>query len=309
MNFKNTYAKIKAFDFVAHRNIFFVNSAIITVLGAGILLFSGLNLGVDFKAGTTLDISIGENSVTKERAGEIITDARSAGAEPPILTVGGEGDNRVSARFATVLEETERQHIIEAFEAQYEQVSYEESTVDVEIAKEFATKTIWVVAIASIGIIIYVSIRFEWRFALAAILALMHDAFIVVSFFSIFRLEVNLPFVAAVLTIIGYSINDTIVTFDRIRENMKVAKLKNFADLADLVNQSVRQTLTRSINTALTVVFVALCLFLFGSESIRLFSLAMLVGLISGGYSSVFIASQVWILMKRGSLKNNAVSA
>jgi SecD/SecF fusion protein len=174
--------------------------------------------------------------------------------------------------------------------------------VDPTIARELLTKAIYAVALASIGIIIYVSIRFEWRFALAGIIALLHDAFIVVSVFSIFRLEVNLPFIIAVLTIIGYSINDTIVIFDRIRENLRFAKLKNLDDLAELVNQSIWQTMTRSINTVVTVLIAAVCLFIFGSESIRLFSLAMIVGLISGMYSSIFIASQVWLVLKNKSL-------
>jgi SecD/SecF fusion protein len=151
-----------------------------------------------------------------------------------------------------------------------------------------------------------VSIRFEWRFAVAAIIALLHDAFIVVSIFSIFRLEVNLPFVAAVLTIIGYSINDTIVIFDRVRENLRFAKIKSFDDLAELVNRSTWQTMTRSINTVITVLIAALCLFIFGSPAIRLFSLAMIVGLISGAYSSIFIASPIWMLLKNRSLGSKA---
>src|SRR5690606_8354441 len=142
-----------------------------------------------------------------------------------------------------------------------ENISVEENTVDAGMAREFALRAIVVVGIASIGIIIYVSIRFEWRFALAGIIALLHDAFIVVSLFSIFRLEVNLTFIAAMLTIIGYSINDTIVIFDRIRENLRFAKLKNFDDLSRLVNESIWQTMTRSINTGLTVLAAAIVLY------------------------------------------------
>jgi len=155
------------------------------------------------------------------------------------------------------------------------------------------------VLIASIGVCLYICIRFEWRFAISAIVALLHDAFIVISLFSIFRLEVNLPFVAAVLTIIGYSINDTIVIFDRIRENMRFAKIKSHEDLADLVNRSIWQTMTRSINTVVTVLIAAVCLMILGSEAIRLFSLAIVFGLISGAYSSIFIASPLWLMLKK----------
>ncbi|NDI33995.1 protein translocase subunit SecF [Chengkuizengella sediminis] len=295
MNFRD-------FDFVKNRKRFFSLSITITVLGLLALLIFNLNYGVDFKSGTTLDVLLGEHSTTKEKAEQII---QEAGLEASTITVGGDSNNRVNARFEEVLKEDERIQIISGFEKEYgqEEISYEENTVDAEIAKELGLKAIYAVAIASIGIIIYVSIRFEWRFALTAVVALLHDAFIVISIFSIFQLEVNLPFVAAILTIIGYSINDTIVIFDRIRENLQKFKIKDFDDLSSMVNTSIRQTLTRSINTALTVVFAAFCLFIFGSESIKLFSLAILIGLISGAYSSIFIASQLWLILKSKSLK------
>ncbi|MFS1513836.1 protein translocase subunit SecF [Chengkuizengella sp. SCS-71B] len=299
MNFRD-------FDFVKNRKKFFSISIIITLLGLLTLLIFNLNYGVDFKSGTTLDVLLGENSTTKEKSVQII---QSAGLEASTITVGGDSNNRVNVRFEEVLKENERIEIISGFEKEYGQVDYEENTVDAEIARELGLKAIYAVAIASIGIIIYVSIRFEWRFALTAVVALLHDAFIVISIFSIFQLEVNLPFVAAVLTIIGYSINDTIVIFDRIRENLQKFKIKNFDDLSSMVNTSIRQTLTRSINTALTVVFAAFCLFVFGSESIKLFSLAMLIGLISGAYSSIFIASQLWLILKSKSLKKKKTEA
>lgn len=289
----------KRFDFVRNRNKFFAFSIAITIVGMLTLLIFNLNYGVDFRAGTSLDITAGQ-TVDKSKVEQIMKDA---GFEPSVLTIGGDTNNRVTARFDSVLSTDEINKIVSGFKAVYgDNISYEENTVDPAIALELGKKAIYAVAIASLGIIIYVSIRFEWRFALAAIIALLHDAFIVVSFFSIFRLEVDLPFVAAILTIIGYSINDTIVIFDRIRENLRFAKLKTFDDLANLVNRSIWQTMTRSINTALTVLIAAVCLLVFGSESIRLFSLAMAIGLICGGYSSICIASQVWILMKKNSL-------
>lgn len=297
MNFK--------IDFVKNRNKFFILSTVITVLGILSLLLFQLNYGVDFKAGTSLDISLGAK-ISKEKAAEIIT---GAGFPEPILTVGGNQD-RVTARFDRVLQEDETGKIVDAFKKTYgDQVSYEENTVDVEMAKELGLKAMKAVAYASLGIIVYVSIRFEWRFALAAIVALLHDAFIVVSLFSIFRLEVNLPFVAAILTIIGYSINDTIVIFDRIRENLRFAKIRTFQDLSDLVNRSLWQTMRRSINTVITVFVAALCLFIFGSEAIRLFSLAMIIGLVCGAYSSIFIASQLWLLMKNKSIGSKKLAA
>ena len=145
---------------------------------------------------------------------------------------------------------------------------------------------------------IYVAIRFEWRFALAAVVALFHDAFVVISVFSIFRLEVDLTFITAVLTIVGFSINDTIVIFDRIRENLRFAKKSTKADLHEVVNHSLAQTMTRSLNTTFTVFVASFCLFIFGGESIRMFSLAMVIGILFGAYSSIFIAAPLWFMLK-----------
>ncbi|MFC0212555.1 protein translocase subunit SecF [Paenibacillus chartarius] len=295
------------FDIVKHRRKFFALSIIITILGLLSLAIFNLNYGVDFKAGTNFDINVGQTT-DQAKARDVLTQAGYTPASPP--TIGGTNSDRVTVRFDKVMSQEDETKIGAAFKSAYgDQVSMEVNTVDTEIAREMGRNAIIAVLVSTIGIVIYVSIRFEWRFAIAAIVALLHDAFIVVSLFSIFRLEVNLPFIAAVLTIIGYSINDTIVIFDRVRENLRFAKLKTFQDLADLVNRSIWQTLTRSINTVVTVLIAALCLFIFGSPAIRLFSLAMIFGLISGTYSSVFIASPIWLVLKNRSLGSKAANA
>lgn len=180
------------------------------------------------------------------------------------------------------------------------------NTVSSEIGKELAKNAIKSVIIASIGIIIYVTFRFEWRMGLTSVLSLLHDAFLIIAFFSIFRLEVDVTFIAAVLTIIGYSINDTIVTFDRVRENLRKLKLITTPEQIDqIVNSSIRQTMTRSINTVLTVLIVVIALMLLGASSIFNFSVALLVGLISGVFSSVFIAVPLWGMLKKQQLKKS----
>ncbi|MGC5328805.1 protein translocase subunit SecD [Brevibacillus sp. SYSU BS000544] len=292
----------KGFDYVGKNKIFFTFSTVVTIAGVISMLLFNLNYGVDFKAGTNLDLSMGKQVASAEIESVIA----KSGLHPASVTVGGENNDRVSIRFEEVLnaDRHEADQLIKALKAEYgDQVSGEENTVDPAIAQELGLKAIYAVAIASIGIIILVSIRFEWRFALAAIIALLHDVFMVVSIFSIGRLEVNLPFVAAVLTIIGYSINDTIVIFDRIRENVRYHKPKTYKQLANLVNNSIAQTLTRSINTGLTVLVSSLILYVLGSDSIQMFSLAMTLGLVFGMYSSIFIASQIWLIMKKNSLK------
>ncbi|EHQ59306.1 preprotein translocase subunit secf [Paenibacillus dendritiformis C454] len=286
MRFKGT------FNFVHSSKYFFIFSIIITIVGAISLSVFGLNYGVDFSSGTNVDITLSK-PVEKAQIEQMLEPYHLK--KEPTITMGSD---RVTIRFTEVLTEQMENQFKADFKKLDAGASFEINTVDVEIARELQRNALLAVLIASIGIIIYISIRFEWRFAISAVVALLHDAFMVISIFSIFRLEVNLPFIIAVLTIIGYSINDTIVIFDRIRENMRFAKVKNIHDLSHLVNDSIYQTLTRSINTVLTVLVAALCLFIFASESIRMFSLAILVGLAFGAYSSIFIASPLWVVLK-----------
>lgn len=286
MRFKGT------FNFVHSSKYFFIFSIIITIVGAISLGVLGLNYGVDFSSGTNVDVTL-TKPVEKAQVEQML-DPYQLKKEPTITI----GSDRMTIRFTEVLTEQMENQFKADFKKLDAGASFEISTVDVEIARELQRNALLAVLIASLGIIIYISIRFEWRFAISAVVALLHDAFMVISIFSIFRLEVNLPFIIAVLTIIGYSINDTIVIFDRIRENMRFAKVKNIHDLSHLVNDSIYQTLTRSINTVLTVLVAALCLFIFASESIRMFSLAILVGLAFGAYSSIFIASPLWVVLK-----------
>lgn len=298
MNYKNRY------DFVKNRNLFFGASLLVTIIGIVILLVSGLHYGVDFKAGTSLDVALGK---TTERA-QVEKVFGDVGLNPVILTMGGNND-RFSARYDEVLTEEQVKQVMSAFTGAYgDQVSHEVNTVSPDMANEMKNKAILAVAIASIAVSLYVTIRFEWRFALSAIVTILYDAFFVIAIFSIFRLEVDLPFVAAVLTTIGYSINDKIVILDRIRENLRFAKLKSENDLAELVHTSIWQTMSRSINTVVTVIIAAVCLYLFGSESIKLFALAKLIGLVSGVYSSICLATPMWYLLKRATLKSGKVA-
>lgn len=282
----------KEIDFVHISKYFYTASIILTIVGIICLSVFGLNFGVDFRAGSNVDISLSK-ALTQSQVQPILE--KIGIDEGTSITPG---DQRMNIRFIEVLTEDHDNQLKAEILKLDGTASFEINTVDTEMAKELGRNAIYAVLLSCIGIIIYVSIRFEWRFALAAILALIHDAFLVVTVFSIFRLEVDLIFITAVLTIIGYSINDTIVIFDRIRENLRFAKLKTEKDLNALVNKSVNQMLMRSLYTALTVFIAALFLYLFGGESIKMFSLAMVVGLIFGAYSSIFIASPFWLLLK-----------
>ncbi len=295
-------SKFKNFDFVQHRKKFFTLSSILIGLGIISLLIFNLNLGIDFASGSRVEITA-EQSLTDDKIKEQL---QSLDLEAEEVIISGDNENIAVARYVGVLSQGEIGELKSFFQKEYGQEP-NVSTVDPTVGRELAKNAMYAIAIASIGIIIYVTIRFEWLKALASIVALLHDAFFIIAIFSLLQIEVDLPFIAAVLTIVGYSINDTIVTFDRIRENSKYMKIKTFADLSKVVNISLVQTLARSINTVLTVVFAAAALMIFGSEAIRNFSFALLIGLVAGTYSSLFIASQIWLVWKGKQLKNKRV--
>ncbi|MBO2943416.1 protein translocase subunit SecF [Paenibacillus sp. F411] len=284
--------RFENFDFVRLSRYFYMFSIALTVAGLIFLSVFNLNYGVDFRSGSNVDVTT-EKSLTEAQLQPIV-DGLDVGDQTTITP----GSDRINIRFSDVLSEQQDAALKAGILQLDASASFEVNTVDPEMARELGRNAIYAVLLSCIGIIIYVSIRFEWRFAVAAIVALLHDAFVVVSVFSILRLEVDVTFIIAVLTIIGYSINDTIVIFDRIRENLRFAKIKKHSDLVDLVNKSVAQTFKRSIYTALTVLIAALLMLMMGGESIRMFSLAIVIGLLFGAYSSIFIASPLWLLLK-----------
>ncbi|WP_054958137.1 protein translocase subunit SecF [Paenibacillus dakarensis] len=284
--------RFKNFDYVGASRYFYTFSIVLTLVGAIFLATLGLNYGVDFRSGSNVDITT-TKPITVDQLTPVL---KEAGIEEEASVTPG--DNRVNIRFSQVLTEPQDHALKAGVQKLDKDASFEVNTVDPEMAKELGQNAIYAVLLSCIGIIIYVTIRFEWRFAIAAIVALLHDAFVVISIFSIFRLEVNLTFIIAILTIIGYSINDTIVIFDRIRENMRFAKIKKYSDLVEVVNRSLSQTIARSLYTALSVFIAAFFMFIMGGESIQMFSLAIVIGLLFGAYSSIFIASPLWLLLK-----------
>ncbi|NMD70579.1 protein translocase subunit SecDF [Bacillus sp. DNRA2] len=291
------------FDFVKVRNKFFIFSGALTVLGIIFLIVFRLNLAIDFSSGTRIEV-ISKEPITAEA---IDKELKALNLDAEDIVLSGTNKDVGVARLKGVLAKDEISELKSHFKDQFG-AEPNVGTVSPTVGKELAKNAIISVIIASIGIIIYVSLRFEMSMAVAAIVSLLHDAFLILTVFSITRLEVDLTFIAAILTIIGYSINDTIVTFDRMRENMqKKKRLKTPADIADVVNTSLRQTLNRSVNTVLTVIITVVALLIFGSEAISNFSLALLIGLIAGMYSSLFIAAQLWVVWKNKELKKKGV--
>lgn len=271
------------------------------IIGTLIIALLGLNLGIDFKSGSRVDVK--SDKVLKVE--EIKSNLKNINLETDNIIVNSESNKNGVIQFKDPLTKNQINDLKSKFTKDY---GHEPNvnTVSSEIGKELAKNAIKSVVIASIGIILYVTFRFEWRMGLTSVLSLLHDAFLIIAFFSIFRIEVDVTFIAAVLTIIGYSINDTIVTFDRVRENLQKMKvITSPSQIDDIVNSSIRQTLTRSINTVLTVLIVVIALMILGASSIFNFSLALLVGLLSGVFSSIFIAVPLWGILKKRQLKQN----
>ncbi|MCP3762620.1 protein translocase subunit SecDF [Domibacillus sp. A3M-37] len=290
--------KFDKLDFVKPHKKLFALSAIAIIAGMIVLAVFRLNLGIDFSSGSRLEL-LSDEPLT-EQAVEAELDKLGYDVN---VTLGGDNQNMASARFDEALTQ---QEIAEIKTSLNETFGAEPniSTVSPVVGKELAKNAVIALAVAAVGIILYVAFRFELYMGVAAVLALLHDVFFIIAFFSLTRLEVDITFIAAVLTIVGYSINDTIVTFDRVRENMLKAKKITAPEQLDvIVNKSIRQTLARSINTVLTVVIAVLALIVLGSSSILNFSIALLVGLIGGAYSSIFIASQLWLIWKKKELK------
>ncbi|PMC34041.1 protein translocase subunit SecDF [Bacillus sp. UMB0899] len=291
------------FDFVKHRRKFFVFSGAIFALGIICLLVLRLNLGIDFTSGTRIEI-LSDNSLTTE---EVTTELEQLELPSDDIVISGDNNNIAVAQFKGVLSKEEIAKIKSHFS---EKLGAEPnvSSVTPTVGKELAKNAVKALAIAVVGLIIFVTIRFELPMAVSAVIALLYAAFFIIPFFSLTGLEVDITFIAALLTVIGYSINDTIVTFDRMRENMQKRRyLKKYEDIVDVVNTSLRQTLGRSINTVLMVAITVVSILIFGSEAIRGFSIALLVGLIVGTYSSIFIAAQIWVEWKHKELKKKGV--
>ena len=287
-------------DFVGNRKKFYSISTLILIVGIIILSIFKLNLGIDFSSGTRVDILANEK-VTQEEIEEYVAEI---GFPTDNIIISGDEQNAAAITYKKDLSQNE----ILAYKAVVKEdfgVDPSISTVSPAIGEELVRNALYALALAAIGIIIYVAIRFEWRMGVGAIISLLHDVFFMIAIFSFFRLEVDVTFVAAILTIVGYSINDTIVTFDRIRENIdRKGVITTKEELAEIVNKSLRQTMGRSVNTVLTVIVVVVALLLLGAPAIQNFSIALLIGLVTGMYSSICIATQIWYSLKCRQMKS-----
>ncbi|MGE5483942.1 MAG: protein translocase subunit SecF [Ignavibacteriales bacterium] len=281
------------FDYVGRCKIWFACSALVVLIGLVFLAIPGvgLRLGIDFTGGMLTEVRF-EGQPSTGQIREVLDANGLTGSM--VQKVGTDGHTALIRTKAFTAEQ--RAALFDSMTrvlGPYQVMRIEE--VNGVIGKELTRKALLALAVANVGMIAYISFRFEFKFAIAAVVALIHDVLITVGVLAMIGLEVNSPFVAAILTVVGYSINDTIVVYDRIRENLKSAGKKG---LAETVNRSIAETLTRSINTALTTLLAVLAVLVFGGPTIREFAVTLLIGITAGTYSSIFIASPLWVLWK-----------
>ena len=280
--------------FNKYYNLSNIISLILFIMSIFFLTFKGLNYGVDFKGGTLIELrSDNTNYKTEDIRGafnKLNLDDLS------VKKFGAEGDYVIKFKRSDLNEPDFIKNLKNDLDNYLEDYSFRRvENVGPKVSAELLQDGITAIAIALAAMLIYIWFRFEWQFSIGAIIAIFHDVIITLGIFSLLSLEINLSIVAAVLTIVGYSMNDTVVIFDRVREN-----LKKYADIKifDLTNLSINETLSRTLITSVTTLLALLSIFFFGGEILKGFSFAMILGVILGTYSSIFIANPVLVYFK-----------
>ena len=294
----------KAFDFIGKRKWFFGGSA--AVIAAGLIVMAvnmgsiggAFNYGLEFKGGTSTSIIFNESMTLKEVNDDVVPLVEKVTKDGNVQPQVVDGSKEVIIKTKTLTQE-ERSALTDALVAEY-QVNPDlvtSETISSTISSETRRETIIAVAVAVLFMLIYIRFRFsDIRFGISSVAALLHDVLVVLAFYAFTHITVGSTFIACILTIVGYSINATIVIFDRIRENMENAK-RTF-DLKDLINQSIAQTMSRSLFTSLTTFVMVVCLYVYGVTSIREFALPLMVGIIAGTYSSICLAGSFWFVLR-----------
>ena len=279
--------------FNKYYNNFNFLSISLVIISLFLLSFKGLNFGIDFKGGTLIELRSSDKKINISSLRDNLTQMNLG--DVSVKNFGNENDYLIK------FENNENKNIIEeiksnldkSFGNQFEFRRVE--NVGPKVSSELLRSGMIAITVALVLMLIYIWIRFEWQFSLGAILALFHDVIVTLGLFSLLGLEINLSIVAAVLTIVGYSMNDTVVIFDRVREN-----LRKYSDIKiyELTNISINETLSRTLITSITTLLALLSIFFFGGEILRGFSLAMIFGVIFGTYSSIYIANTVLVRLK-----------
>jgi preprotein translocase subunit SecF len=279
--------------FNKYYNQFNIISVTLVVISLTFLVFKGLNFGIDFKGGTLIELRSSDNKINVSSLRDNISQMNLG--DISVKNFGNKTD------FLIKFEINDNKNVIEKIKMNLENSFGNDfnfrrvENVGPKVSAELLRSGIIAISVALALMLIYIWIRFEWQFSLGAILALFHDVIVTLGLFSLLGLEINLSIIAAVLTIVGYSMNDTVVIFDRVRENLrKYSDIKIF----DLTNISINETLSRTLITSITTLLALLSIFFFGGEILKGFSLAMIFGVLFGTYSSIYIANTVLVRLK-----------
>ena len=291
----------KQFSFIKHRKKFYAVSLAIIIVGVGFFAFKGFNTGIDFTGGTMFQIDLGKH-VDQDTVKDAL---EKQGIDKADVVYSGDGNREVIIKTTKALDNKARQDVITGLQKEFKFEDEDVLATELfgpSVGKELTNNAIKAVLLAALGMLIYIRLRFKkWKFGAAAIAGVIHDALILMTFYLVFRVTVNNPFIAAVLTVVGYSINDTIVVFDRIRENNKYMRK---GGLEQIIDTSVNQTLSRSIMTSVTTIVVMVPLLLMGGTALRDFTLPLMVGVLAGTMSSIFLCSPFYFELatfRRGS--------
>ena len=292
---KDLYNMIKKLPFNKFYKLFNSISFLLILLSIFLLIFKGLNFGVDFKGGTLIELRTTDKSMTVTNIRDSLNQINLG--DVSVKKFGKDNDYLIkfekkdfnNPNFINEIKTKLSSSLGDAFE--FRRVE----NVGPKVSSELLRSGIIAICLSLATMLIYIWIRFEWQFSLGAIAALFHDVIVTLGVFSLFSLEINLSIVAAVLTIVGYSMNDTVVIFDRVREN-----LKKYSDIKifDLTNISINETLSRTIITSLTTLLALFSIFSFGGEILKGFSLAMILGVFFGTYSSIYIANPILVFLR-----------
>ena len=284
------------FSISKHFKIFISITLTILAVGVGSMFMRGFNLGIDFKGGNIVDITF-DKPVTVSDVRNVL-DKHDLGSSIIQLATSDDSSSSKSVLIRTgIIEDNVRQDTLADLKSQLGEYTVNRvENVGATVGSELVRQAIIAIVVSWILMILYITMRFEVRFAVAAVLALVIDVMMVISWFSFFQWEIDSSFVAALLTVVGFSINGTIVIFDRIRENLKGHRPSE--SLADLVDNSINQCMTRTLYTNFTVLFTVGAIIVFGGETIRNFAYAMFIGFSSGVYTSILLAGSMWKMFK-----------
>ena len=281
-------------DFIGKSKIWYTLSACVIICGIISMFIQGLNFGIDFTGGTLLDLKAEKPIIVEKVRKDILL---PLGLKDNKIQMVANSNKEVIIRVAAI-DEKKRTTLLNDFGqefGQYQVMRIEK--VSAVIGKELIWQAVLALVVASVLMCLYLAFRFEYRFGVSAIVGIAHDVAVVLTFASILRLQVDESFVAIILTVAGYSINDTIVIFDRIRENLGL--MQRGETYAEVTNRSLNQSLTRCINTTGTVLAALLAVWIFGGSTIKDFIIGLFVGIATGAYSSIFMCCPIWVMWKQ----------